>query len=98
MTPPNQNKPKSEESKRTQQGVSGIDAQETMGSVLSFLVPYQKGTAVAFGLSIVAAAHLLPSNTESSKSSLINLTHVGCFAVWFGTQFWVTFVAGIICY
>jgi len=66
-----------------------------MGSLISYIAPYQKGTAVAISTAILGATYLLP-DAKDSHSSLINLGHLGCFGLWFGAQFWVTFVAGII--
>ena len=69
-----------------------------MGSVISVIAPsesnHYKTTAVVASSAILAAAHFSPDNT--SNDGLVNLAHLSSFAIWFGTQFWVTAVAGLI--
>ena len=70
-----------------------------MGALLSTIAPgesnHYKTTAIVASSAILAAANYLPGDL-SSNESLINMTHLSSFAVWFGTQFWVTGVAGLL--
>lgn len=68
-----------------------------MGNVVSQMIPlsYQKGTAVAFAVGLTAVAHYVPSEEDGLMMSLSNLAYLGSFSLWFGMQFWVTFVAGL---
>lgn len=70
-----------------------------MGNVVSQMIPlsYQKGTAVAFAVGLTAVAHYVPSEEDGLMMSLSNLAYLGSFSLWFGMQFWVTFVAGKCC-
>ena len=70
-----------------------------MGTSLSIIAPgesnHYKTTAVVASSAVLAAAHFLPGDL-SNNDSLINLVHLSSFAIWFGSQFWVTAVAGLL--
>ena len=59
----------------------------------------QNSTIVAFLLTLVLAVALSPlGKMELGKDELVagllRLAHLFCFAVWLGSQIWVTFFAG----
>lgn len=70
-----------------------------MGGIISAIAPsesnHYKTTAIVASSAVLAAAHLLPGNL-SNNDGLVNLAHLSSFAIWFGTQFWVTAIAGLI--
>ena len=66
-----------------------------MGAELSRMwQPDQKAVAVAFAGAVTAVAVYYPDQSEAPTSQLTKFLHLGSFATWLGTQFWVTFIAG----
>jgi len=65
-----------------------------MGSIISVVGPYHRSITIGLSTALVGGAHFLTS-AKNTSSALVDLGHLGSFAVWFGSQFWVTFVAGL---
>ena len=63
-----------------------------MGSIISHLPSVDKPTGSAI---IASTAGGLYYFADKMSESSMKVLHLGSFSIWFGTQFWVTFVAGI---
>ena len=66
-----------------------------MGSIVSHLPALSKPVATAL---IAASSGALFMFEDKIGNTPVKLMHLGCFATWFGTQIWVTFVAGNFIY
>lgn len=62
-----------------------------MGSVVSYLPALNKPAATAIIAVTSASLYLFEDRIGNTASKLL---HIGSIATWFGTQIWVTFVAG----
>ena len=58
------------------------------------LQPAQGTTAILFVGAVSATALCFPDSLNMGVPHLTSFTHLSCLSVWFGIQFWITFVAG----
>ena len=62
-----------------------------MGSIISHLPSIDKPTGSAIIASTAGGIYFFADKMSESGMKVL---HLGSFSIWFGTQFWVTFVAG----
>eukprot|EP00112_Aurelia_sp_Birch-Aquarium-sp1_P002423 Seg1268.10 transcript_id=Seg1268.10/GoldUCD/mRNA.D3Y31 product="Transmembrane protein 205" protein_id=Seg1268.10/GoldUCD/D3Y31 len=64
-----------------------------MGSIISHLPSVDKPTASAIIASTAGGIYFFADKMSESSMKVL---HLGSYSIWFGTQFWVTFVAGAV--
>lgn len=66
-----------------------------MGNAVSSLINDPRKIASVAMVGLVLSTQCLPAAADNLPKSLVNVSHLGSFSLWFGVQFWATFVAGL---